>query len=187
MKTIHENLPLLDPTLCRRNKKKKKKKKKKKSEKKNLGRKHKTSRPTDGMPNHEWAWFSLSLISAIWIFSLQRGLRYPLPSLHQSTHGIVKHLVTSSQQWPTVLADLSWPVPLELAGSEVLVVKTGGFPLSGSSRLGLSTPPFLNTGFSGTEFPIWLPGAPLLFGAGIPSTVLKQWMATCQLSLPYIL
>ncbi len=32
MKTIHENLPLLDPTLCRRNKKKKKRKKK--SEKK---------------------------------------------------------------------------------------------------------------------------------------------------------
>ncbi len=51
MKTIHENLPLLDPTLCRRNKKKKKKRKKKNQKKKNLGRKHKTSRPTDGMPN----------------------------------------------------------------------------------------------------------------------------------------
>ncbi len=38
----------------RRNKKnkKKKKKKKKKSEEKNLGRNYKTSRPTDGMPNH---------------------------------------------------------------------------------------------------------------------------------------
>ncbi len=47
MKTIHENLPLLDPTLCRRNKKKKKKK-----EKKNLGRKHNKSRPMDGMPNY---------------------------------------------------------------------------------------------------------------------------------------
>ncbi len=52
MKTIHENFPLLDQNLCRRNKKKKKKKEEKKSEKKNLGRKHKTSRPTDGMPNN---------------------------------------------------------------------------------------------------------------------------------------
>ncbi len=49
MKAIHGNvqLPLPDQNLCRQNKKKEKK-----SEKK-LGRKHKTSRPTDGMPNNK--------------------------------------------------------------------------------------------------------------------------------------
>ncbi len=45
MKAFHGNLPLPDPNLWRRNKKKKKNQKKKR------GRKHKTSRPTDGTPN----------------------------------------------------------------------------------------------------------------------------------------
>ncbi len=55
MKVICECLSLSDPMLWRLSGggiRKRKKKRKKKSEEKNLGRNYKTSRPTDGMPNH---------------------------------------------------------------------------------------------------------------------------------------